>query len=158
MPWNRNESLHIGFISAISHPFCGDCVRAWASADGRLHLCLFATSSTDLRPFLTHDAQMNSLRERIATAMEIPDRSLFRTPEFSARQWKKSVPHSKDFAGRRIHQVRGGKGPSTPVPRREPSGHDESSLNKRSCRYLSTDGFWPADIQAHFRLPGLQLD
>ncbi|MCY1221040.1 GTP 3',8-cyclase [compost metagenome] len=45
-------SLKVGFISSVSHPFCGDCTRARVSVDGRLHLCLFATSSVDLRQHL----------------------------------------------------------------------------------------------------------
>lgn len=42
----------IGFISAISHAFCGDCQRARVSADGHLYTCLFASTGTDLRPAL----------------------------------------------------------------------------------------------------------
>jgi cyclic pyranopterin phosphate synthase len=42
----------IGFISAISHAFCGDCQRARVSADGRLYTCLFASTGLDLRPAL----------------------------------------------------------------------------------------------------------
>ncbi len=39
----------IGFISSVSHPFCGDCARARLSADGKLYTCLFARSGHDLR-------------------------------------------------------------------------------------------------------------
>lgn len=42
----------VGFVSAISAPFCGDCHRARVSADGRLYTCLFAGAGTDLRPHL----------------------------------------------------------------------------------------------------------
>ncbi|WP_434026201.1 GTP 3',8-cyclase MoaA [[Pseudomonas] boreopolis] len=42
----------IGFVSAISHAFCGDCHRARVSADGHLYTCLFASAGTDLRPSL----------------------------------------------------------------------------------------------------------
>jgi cyclic pyranopterin phosphate synthase len=45
----------VGFISSVSAPFCGDCTRARVSADGKLFLCLFATSSVDLRPWLQAD-------------------------------------------------------------------------------------------------------
>ncbi|SPC20620.1 Cyclic pyranopterin monophosphate synthase [Cupriavidus taiwanensis] len=45
-------SLKLGFISSVSQPFCGDCTRARVSVDGRLHLCLFATRSVDLRQHL----------------------------------------------------------------------------------------------------------
>jgi cyclic pyranopterin phosphate synthase len=43
----------IGFISSISHPFCGDCTRVRISADGKMFLCLFATRAVDLKPWLT---------------------------------------------------------------------------------------------------------
>jgi cyclic pyranopterin phosphate synthase len=42
-------SGEVGFISAVSDPFCGDCTRARVSADGRLYLCLFATHGYDLK-------------------------------------------------------------------------------------------------------------
>ncbi|MBA5635767.1 GTP 3',8-cyclase MoaA [Duganella sp. LX20W] len=42
----------IGFISSMSHPFCGSCVRARVAADGKLYLCLFARDGADLRPWL----------------------------------------------------------------------------------------------------------
>lgn len=42
----------VGFVSAISAPFCGDCHRARVSADGRLFTCLFAAEGRDLRPLL----------------------------------------------------------------------------------------------------------
>jgi cyclic pyranopterin phosphate synthase len=44
-----DDSGEIGFISSVSQPFCGDCVRARLSADGTLHTCLFATDGTDFR-------------------------------------------------------------------------------------------------------------
>jgi len=43
----------IGFISSISHPFCGDCHRARISADGTLYTCLFSARGHDLRPLLS---------------------------------------------------------------------------------------------------------
>lgn len=42
----------IGFVSAVSAPFCGGCHRARVSADGRLYTCLFATGGYDLKPSL----------------------------------------------------------------------------------------------------------
>ncbi|MET0289822.1 MAG: GTP 3',8-cyclase MoaA [Pseudoxanthomonas sp.] len=42
----------IGFVSSVTHAFCGDCHRARVSADGHLYTCLFATSGMDLRPSL----------------------------------------------------------------------------------------------------------
>jgi len=42
----------IGFVSSISHAFCGDCNRARVSADGHLYTCLFASRGNALRPRL----------------------------------------------------------------------------------------------------------
>ncbi|MCQ9155711.1 GTP 3',8-cyclase MoaA [Acidomonas methanolica] len=46
----------IGFVSAVTAPFCGDCSRARLSSDGRFYTCLFATTGTDLRAVLRADA------------------------------------------------------------------------------------------------------
>ncbi len=57
----------IGFISSVSHAFCGDCTRARLTADGRLFTCLFAPCGEDLRPLLrgTQGGEAE-LRERLA--------------------------------------------------------------------------------------------
>ena len=39
----------VGFVSSVSQPFCGDCVRARITSDGMLYGCLFATAGLDLR-------------------------------------------------------------------------------------------------------------
>ncbi len=51
----------IGLISSVTQPFCGACMRARLSADGRLYTCLFAAAGHDLRtPLRTgeDDAQL----------------------------------------------------------------------------------------------------
>ncbi|TDF65585.1 GTP 3',8-cyclase MoaA [Cupriavidus sp. L7L] len=63
-------SLKLGFISSVSHPFCGDCTRARVSVDGRLHLCLFATSSVDLRPHLSATRPGAALADAISQAWQ----------------------------------------------------------------------------------------
>ena len=56
----------VGFVSAISQPFCGDCHRARVSADGRLYTCLFATEGTDLRPWLGADTDDDTRADALA--------------------------------------------------------------------------------------------
>lgn len=51
----------VGFISAMSHPFCGSCTRARVSADGKLFTCLFATKHFDLRPYLSPGVRIDDL-------------------------------------------------------------------------------------------------
>jgi len=42
----------IGFISALTHHFCGECNRLRITADGRLRPCLFSETEIDLKPAL----------------------------------------------------------------------------------------------------------
>jgi GTP 3',8-cyclase len=55
----------VGFISSVSHPFCGDCTRARVSADGKLFLCLFATDSFDLRRLVKSGCDADDLAGEI---------------------------------------------------------------------------------------------
>jgi len=57
----------VGFISSVSHAFCGDCTRARLTAEGQLFTCLFAARGHDLRPLLRGEqAGAAELRERLA--------------------------------------------------------------------------------------------
>ena len=47
----------LGFVSAVTEPFCGDCHRARVSAEGRLYTCLFAATGAELRPLLAQGGQ-----------------------------------------------------------------------------------------------------
>ena len=42
-------SGEVGFITAVSTPFCGDCNRLRLSAEGAIYNCLFAQHGVDLR-------------------------------------------------------------------------------------------------------------
>ena len=57
----------IGFVSAVSQPFCGDCSRARLSSNGSLYTCLFAKHGTDLRTPLRSDASDAELLELLAS-------------------------------------------------------------------------------------------
>ena len=52
----RDGGGEIGVISSVTQAFCGDCSRARLSTEGKLYLCLFASSGHDLRPLLRGDA------------------------------------------------------------------------------------------------------
>ncbi|MET3234274.1 UNVERIFIED_ORG: cyclic pyranopterin phosphate synthase [Burkholderia sp. 1263] len=45
-------SGEIGVISSVTRAFCGSCTRARLSTEGKLYLCLFASSGHDLRALL----------------------------------------------------------------------------------------------------------
>jgi cyclic pyranopterin phosphate synthase len=58
-------SGEIGFITAISNPFCGGCNRLRISAEGKLYLCLFAHDGIDLRSLLRSGEGDESLIQHI---------------------------------------------------------------------------------------------
>ena len=65
--WAHSDGAgEVGFISSVSEPFCGDCVRARLSADGRLHTCLFASGGHDLRAIIHNGANGEALSEAVA--------------------------------------------------------------------------------------------
>ena len=43
-------------MSSVTRAFCGDCIRARLSTEGKLYLCLFAQDGYDLKPLLRGDA------------------------------------------------------------------------------------------------------
>ena len=58
----------LGFISAVSQPFCAQCGRLRLTAEGRLRLCLLRDDEVDLRTLLRAGATYDDLRERFAAA------------------------------------------------------------------------------------------
>jgi cyclic pyranopterin phosphate synthase len=60
----------VGFISAMSAPFCATCNRLRLTATGVLRSCLFEGGEVDLKPILRADGAVASNRpQRIAQAM-----------------------------------------------------------------------------------------
>ena len=55
---------YLGTIASISAPFCGDCNRLRITADGMAYTCLFASTGTDLKPYL--ESQDSSLELQMA--------------------------------------------------------------------------------------------
>jgi GTP 3',8-cyclase len=58
----------IGFISSVTHPFCGTCTRARLSSEGVFYTCLFASAGLDLRAPMRSGATDAELRELIGNA------------------------------------------------------------------------------------------
>jgi cyclic pyranopterin phosphate synthase len=63
----------IGLIASVSQPFCGDCVRARISADGRLFTCLFAVVGHDLRSLLRNGTTDDDLEARLRRSWNMRD-------------------------------------------------------------------------------------
>ncbi len=58
----------LGFISAVSQPFCAQCGRLRLTAEGRLRLCLLRDDEVDLRAPLRAGATYEEMRERFRAA------------------------------------------------------------------------------------------
>lgn len=62
----------IGFISSVSHAFCGSCTRARLSTEGQLFTCLFASHGHDLRRLLRPSStalEASATQQQLATAI-----------------------------------------------------------------------------------------
>jgi GTP 3',8-cyclase len=59
----------IGFISAMSAPFCSTCNRLRLTANGVLRSCLFEGGEVDIRRILRQGAKGAEMRQRLAQAM-----------------------------------------------------------------------------------------
>lgn len=59
----------IGFISAITHPFCVRCNRARLTCDGKLRLCLLHDDEVDLVPLLRSGATDEEIAQTILDAL-----------------------------------------------------------------------------------------
>jgi cyclic pyranopterin phosphate synthase len=59
-------SGEIGVISSVTRAFCGSCTRARLSTEGKLYLCLFASTGHDLRTLLRNGADDASIATAIA--------------------------------------------------------------------------------------------
>ena len=66
-----NPLGRIGFISAMSAPFCSTCNRMRLTADGRLHLCLLRDDEVDLRAELRAGATQARIEQIIRHAVAL---------------------------------------------------------------------------------------
>jgi cyclic pyranopterin phosphate synthase len=60
------QRSRVGFISPMSHNFCGDCNRVRMTVEGRLLLCLGNEHSSDLRQILRRDEQQHMRKDELA--------------------------------------------------------------------------------------------
>ena len=61
----------LGFISAVTDPFCSTCNRMRLTADGRLHLCLLRDDEVDLRAAIRSGATQAEVEQIIRHAVEL---------------------------------------------------------------------------------------
>jgi len=86
----------VGFISAVTECFCGDCNRIRLSADGKINPCLGHVHEVDLKPVLRDPAR--SLAELAAVMAE----AILKKP----REHNFDDPNS-DFSLRVMHGIGG---------------------------------------------------
>lgn len=60
----------IGFITSMTHNFCGSCNRLRITSDGNLKVCLFGNSEVSLRDLLRKDNDMQPIDEEAMEAMK----------------------------------------------------------------------------------------
>ena len=61
----------LGFISAVTDPFCATCNRMRLTADGRLHLCLLRDDEVDLRSAIRAGASIEEIEQIIRHAVYV---------------------------------------------------------------------------------------
>lgn len=61
----------IGFISPISHHFCGSCNRLRLTSDGKLRPCLFSETEIDLKSAMRRGAPDGELERLLRLAVEV---------------------------------------------------------------------------------------
>jgi GTP 3',8-cyclase len=61
----------LGFISAVSDPFCATCNRMRLTADGRLHLCLLRDDEVDLRAAIRGGASEAAIEQLVRHAVAV---------------------------------------------------------------------------------------
>jgi cyclic pyranopterin phosphate synthase len=65
----------VGFITPLSHTFCGACNRVRLTTAGKLRLCLFGESGCDLRGPLRAGATVPELRALVLDALKLKPES-----------------------------------------------------------------------------------
>lgn len=61
----------IGFISALSHHFCGDCNRLRLTSEGKLRPCLFSETEIDLRTPIRTGASDSEIERLLRLSIEV---------------------------------------------------------------------------------------
>lgn len=60
----------VGFITSMTHHFCGSCNRLRITADGQLKVCLFGSAEVSLRDAIREGASDNDLETIIWAALQ----------------------------------------------------------------------------------------
>ena len=88
-------SGEIGVISSVTRAFCGDCTRARLSTEGKLYLCLFASSGHDLRALLRNGASDAEIATAVARNLARPAATAIRNCAAAARAEAREQPDER---------------------------------------------------------------
>jgi cyclic pyranopterin phosphate synthase len=88
----------VGFIDSVSAPFCGDCSRLRLTSDGKLRVCLYDASETDLKGPLRAGEPDAAIAFRIERAVARKGRG------GALDVLERKAP---DLRGRTMHQIGG---------------------------------------------------
>ncbi|MBI5846932.1 MAG: GTP 3',8-cyclase MoaA [Nitrospirae bacterium] len=61
----------LGFISALTHHFCGECNRLRLTSDGKLRPCLFSETEIDLKPALRPQSSDTEIERLLRMAIAV---------------------------------------------------------------------------------------
>jgi cyclic pyranopterin phosphate synthase len=86
----------IGFISSVTHAFCGSCNRLRLSADGKMYTCLFATHGTDLKAHL-RDGADNELLAQLIKVLWMKREDRYSEIRSEVRQSRRNDPKVEMF-------------------------------------------------------------
>jgi len=87
LPGGRSR---IGFISAVTEPFCSTCTRMRLTADGKLRGCLFSSSETDVLDLMRSGADDEKVLETYREAVRLKPRR--NAPVFSDnKRWMSEI-------------------------------------------------------------------
>ncbi|RQR37041.1 GTP 3',8-cyclase MoaA [Burkholderia sp. Bp9143] len=89
-------SGEIGVISSVTQAFCGDCTRARLSTEGKLYLCLFASTGHDLRALVRGGASDAEIATAIARIWQA------RTDRYSQLRGSAAADAAPDGASKRV--------------------------------------------------------
>jgi cyclic pyranopterin phosphate synthase len=90
----RDGGGEIGVISSVTRAFCDSCTRARLSTEGKLYLCLFATSGHDLRGLMRGGASDETIANAIARIWQA------RTDNYSQLRGSNALPPADPLAPR----------------------------------------------------------
>ncbi|KAH8602307.1 hypothetical protein B0O99DRAFT_648117 [Bisporella sp. PMI_857] len=83
----------MGFITSMTHNFCGTCNRLRITSDGNLKVCLFGNAEVSLRDILRKSNQGNPIDERAFEALKLME-----------HEWGPGLVSSSDLIGGMTHE------------------------------------------------------